>query len=257
MNFFLSSLLSDVVIHRSFVVFNFLNHTLDGNKFRLYIFFISINEIDDKKPLDPISFIIVIIYRFYYNSILFLFSLNSLYRTKWKRQTAVGLELFVEAGNYAAYQRAYAARYGQMDGLPSYPTNPLMMPGAGHPLGLQPSNLSSVESYYQQILQNGMNGIASQHASMFAAPHRPLAMVPQIPGTGFLPLSPPNSLYATSRLPSTSPPQRPSPEQQRPNSLSPAASSLPSHSPKTSQPWPKQPSSTTHNVSDDESDIEV
>ncbi|XP_021938441.1 homeobox protein B-H1-like, partial [Zootermopsis nevadensis] len=28
-------------------------------------------------------------------------------RTKWKRQTAVGLELLAEAGNYAAFQRLY------------------------------------------------------------------------------------------------------------------------------------------------------
>lgn len=163
--------------------------------------------------------------------------------------------MFVEAGNYAAYQRAYAARYGGMEGLAGYPSNPLMMPGAGHPM-MTPSNLSSVESYYQQILQNGMNGIASQHASMFAAPHRPLPMVPQIPGAGFLPLSPPNSLYTASRLPSTSPPQRLSPEQPRPHSLSPSASSLPSHSPKTSKQWPTKQQST-HNASDDESDIEV
>ncbi|KAL1131407.1 hypothetical protein AAG570_011024, partial [Ranatra chinensis] len=41
-------------------------------------------------------------------------------RTKWKRQTAVGLELLAEAGNYAAFQRLYggpaaaaaAAAYG-------------------------------------------------------------------------------------------------------------------------------------------------
>ena len=29
-------------------------------------------------------------------------------RTKWKRQTAVGLELLAEAGNYATLQRLYA-----------------------------------------------------------------------------------------------------------------------------------------------------
>lgn len=172
------------------------------------------------------------------------------FRTKWKRQTAVGLELFVEAGNYAAYQRAYASHYGQMDGLPSYPANPLMMPGAGHPI-MPPTSLPSVESYYQQILQSGMNGIAAPHTNLFATPHRPMPIVPQIPGAGFLPLSPPNSLYPASRLTSTSSPQRLSPEQSRPHSLSPVASSLSSHSPKKSQPWPaKAPS-------DDESDIEV
>ena len=30
---------------------------------------------------------------------------TDVYRTKWKRQTAVGLELLAEAGNYAAVQR--------------------------------------------------------------------------------------------------------------------------------------------------------
>lgn len=35
------------------------------------------------------------------------------FRTKWKRQTAVGLELLAEAGNYAAFQRLYGgAPYG-------------------------------------------------------------------------------------------------------------------------------------------------
>lgn len=34
--------------------------------------------------------------------VVFLFG-----RTKWKRQTAVGLELLAEAGNYAAFQRLY------------------------------------------------------------------------------------------------------------------------------------------------------
>lgn len=180
----------------------------------------------------------------------------SLYRTKWKRQTAVGVELFLEAGNYAAYQRAYASRFGQMDTLSSYPGNPLMMPGAGHPM-MTPSNLPSVESYYQQILQNGMNGIQSPHANMFAAPHRPLPMVPQMPGTAFLPLSPPNSLYPTSKLTNFSPSSHTqSPEYKRPNSLSPVTSSPPSHSPKTSTTWTNKPTST-HNADNDESDIEV
>lgn len=37
------------------------------------------------------------------------FQWNFLFRTKWKRQTAVGLELLAEAGNYAAFQRLYGA----------------------------------------------------------------------------------------------------------------------------------------------------
>lgn len=32
-------------------------------------------------------------------------------RTKWKRQTAVGLELLAEAGNYSALQRMFPAPY--------------------------------------------------------------------------------------------------------------------------------------------------
>ncbi|KAH0819017.1 hypothetical protein GEV33_003774 [Tenebrio molitor] len=37
------------------------------------------------------------------------FAHTSNYMTKWKRQTAVGLELLAEAGNYAAFQRLYGA----------------------------------------------------------------------------------------------------------------------------------------------------
>lgn len=165
------------------------------------------------------------------------------------------MEYFVE-GNYAAYQRAYAARYGQMDSMASYAANPLMMPGAG-PI-MPPSNLPSVESYYQQILQNGMNGLQTSHANLFATPHRPL---PMMPGTGFLPLSPPNNLYPASRLTSiSSPPQHHSPEHPRPNSLSPVAASPSLHSPKATQPWSAKAQSTTtttNTASDNESDIEV
>lgn len=188
-----------------------------------------------------------------------LFLLLRKYRTKWKRQTAVGLELFVEAGNYAAYQRAYASRYGQMDhSLSSYAAaNSLMMPGAG-PI-MPPSNLPSVESYYQQLLQSGMNNLPAAHANLFAAPHRPL---PMMPNAGFLPLSPPNSLYPASRLTSISSPaqqQQPhhSPEHTRPNSLSPVATSPATHSPKVTQPWAAKAQSTTNLTSDNESDIEV
>lgn len=164
------------------------------------------------------------------------------------------MELFVEAGNYAAYQRACASRYGQMDGLSSYPMNPLMMAGAGHPI-MQPSNL---ESYYQQILHGGMNGMPP---NMFAGPHRPMPIVPQIPGAGFLSMNTPNNLYIpSSRLSSASPQQRViSPEQSRSHSLSPEVkfeptSNLPSHSPNTSKFWPTKLKSS---ASDDESDIEV
>jgi hypothetical protein len=41
--------------------------------------------------------------------IIIIIVLFFLLRTKWKRQTAVGLELLAEAGNYAAFQRLYGA----------------------------------------------------------------------------------------------------------------------------------------------------
>lgn len=40
---------------------------------------------------------------------MFIELLCFIFRTKWKRQTAVGLELLAEAGNYAAFQRLYGA----------------------------------------------------------------------------------------------------------------------------------------------------
>lgn len=58
-------------------------------------------------------------------------------RTKWKRQTAVGLELLAEAGNYAAFQRLY--------GGPAY-IGGWPYPGQGPP-GAPPS---AADLYYRQ-----------------------------------------------------------------------------------------------------------
>ncbi|CAL4250139.1 unnamed protein product, partial [Meganyctiphanes norvegica] len=55
-------------------------------------------------------------------------------RTKWKRQTAVGLELLAEAGNYAAVQRLYGAPYGW-----PYPPQPSVA-----------AALNPVDLYYRQ-----------------------------------------------------------------------------------------------------------
>lgn len=60
------------------------------------------------------------------------------YRTKWKRQTAVGLELLAEAGNYAAFQRLY--------GGPPYGCWPY--PGAAP--GAVPVAPSTADLYYRQ-----------------------------------------------------------------------------------------------------------
>lgn len=62
-------------------------------------------------------------------------------RTKWKRQTAVGLELLAEAGNYAAVQRLYGAPYGW-----PYPPQPNAAAAAA---ALNPAALS-VDLYYRQ-----------------------------------------------------------------------------------------------------------
>lgn len=59
-------------------------------------------------------------------------------RTKWKRQTAVGLELLAEAGNYAAFQRLY--------GGPPYGCWPY--PGAAP--GAVPVAPSTADLYYRQ-----------------------------------------------------------------------------------------------------------
>ncbi|XP_042213298.1 homeobox protein B-H1-like [Homarus americanus] len=58
-------------------------------------------------------------------------------RTKWKRQTAVGLELLAEAGNYAALQRLYGQHY--------WPPTPSL---AAH---LTPTLPAGVEAYYRHV----------------------------------------------------------------------------------------------------------
>jgi BarH-like protein len=70
------------------------------------------------------------------NKIYDIFFSHSNYRTKWKRQTAVGLELLAEAGNYAAFQSLYG-RTPYMGGWP-YPQVP-----AGNPT-------STIDLYYRQ-----------------------------------------------------------------------------------------------------------
>jgi BarH-like protein len=60
-----------------------------------------------------------------------------LYRTKWKRQTAVGLELLAEAGNYAAFQRLY----GGPPYIGGWPYPPQVNPGAP---------TSAADIYYRQ-----------------------------------------------------------------------------------------------------------
>ncbi|CAL4102068.1 unnamed protein product [Meganyctiphanes norvegica] len=70
-------------------------------------------------------------------------------RTKWKRQTAVGLELLAEAGNYAAFQRLYGQPYGW-----PYPPQPNGMAAAAaaafNPAAALNPAAASVDLYYRQ-----------------------------------------------------------------------------------------------------------
>ncbi|CAM1328599.1 BARHL1 (predicted) [Pycnogonum litorale] len=70
-------------------------------------------------------------------------------RTKWKRQTAVGLELLAEAGNYAAVQRMlqsnpYWLSQAMCGTIPHHPS----MPQAAHMPASMPTN---AELYYRQM----------------------------------------------------------------------------------------------------------
>uniref|UniRef100_A0A182MJ94 Uncharacterized protein n=1 Tax=Anopheles culicifacies TaxID=139723 RepID=A0A182MJ94_9DIPT len=83
--------------------------------------------------------------------------------TKWKRQTAVGLELLAEAGNYAAFQRLYGGP-PYIGGWP-YPT----------PSGPPGTPQSAVDAYYR-------------HAAAAAALQKPLPyrIYPGVPAIGTL-----------------------------------------------------------------------
>jgi BarH-like protein len=77
-------------------------------------------------------------------------------RTKWKRQTAVGIELLAEAGNVAALQQMYR--------------------GMGYSWSLPPSPLSTLDLYYRQA--------AAAHSLQRPFPYKLL------PGCGGPPLPP-------------------------------------------------------------------
>lgn len=90
-------------------------------------------------------------------------------RTKWKRQTAVGLELLAEAGNYAAVQRIYSAPYG----WPYPPQSSSAAAAAAAAAALSPA-AASVDLYYRQ-------------AAAAAALQKPLAYRLYPPGLPILP----------------------------------------------------------------------
>ena len=100
-----------------------------------------------------------------------------MFRTKWKRQTAVGIELLAEAGNVAALQQMYR--------------------GLGYPWPLPPSPLSTLDLYYRQA--------AAAHSLQRPFPYK---LLPGCGGGTPLPPSPhhpglfsPPSLLSASPLP--------------------------------------------------------
>lgn len=69
-------------------------------------------------------------------------------RTKWKRQTAVGLELLAEAGNYASLQRMYGSANGY--GWPYGPVAPGPPPGPPNSAAAAAAAAASMDLYYRQ-----------------------------------------------------------------------------------------------------------
>lgn len=98
-------------------------------------------------------------------------SLSVCCRTKWKRQTAVGLELLAEAGNYVALQNLYPG-YPNWPNLPNYPG-----PAPGG-LPLARSAPSAAELFYRQ--QAAVSAAVSTL-------QKPLAYRLYPPGMGLLP----------------------------------------------------------------------
>ncbi|KAK4311213.1 hypothetical protein Pmani_017276 [Petrolisthes manimaculis] len=95
--------------------------------------------------------------------------------TKWKRQTAVGLELLAEAGNYAALQRLY--------GHPYWPPSPALAT-------LTPTLPPGLEAYYRQAV-----AALSQRTTVL---NRPL-----FPSTALSHVSQPSALSSLSQHPSS------------------------------------------------------
>ncbi|KAG8259154.1 BarH-like 1 homeobox protein [Homalodisca vitripennis] len=112
--------------------------------------------------------------------------------TKWKRQTAVGLELLAEAGNYAAFQRLY--------GGPPY-----CWPYPGAAGSTAPS---AADLYYRQ---------AAVAAAAVTTLQKPLAyrLYPGVAGPSHLP---PPGLPAAAPYYHPLPPRSPSPSPPPPHS---------------------------------------
>ena len=148
-------------------------HSLFHNFTSFSVFFAVVKNpskiTQDRKHLaDHNYFFLYHLFGCFYDRDTYDFHFFSTFRTKWKRQTAVGLELLAEAGNYAAFQRLYGGPpYGALGGWPYPPQVP-----SGNPT-------SSVDLYYRQ-------------AAAAAALQKPLPyrLYPGAPGMPPLGLSP-------------------------------------------------------------------
>ncbi|XP_069947895.1 homeobox protein ceh-30-like [Cherax quadricarinatus] len=156
-------------------------------------------------------------------------------RTKWKRQTAVGLELLAEAGNYAALQRLYGQHY--------WPPTPTL----AH---ITPTLPAGVDAYYRHVAAALTQRATIQpnpflsHSLSQASPLSALSQASPLSALSQAsPLSLTSHYYSTlasslSSTTSTGPQPLPSPPT---TSASPALSSVPSPA---SPPTP--PSPPTH-----------
>ncbi|XP_014274649.1 homeobox protein B-H1 [Halyomorpha halys] len=117
-------------------------------------------------------------------------------RTKWKRQTAVGLELLAEAGNYAAFSRLYGGPgYGVWPGYPGAP------PAPAGPADLYYRQALTLQKPLAYRLYPGMAGPS-------ALPPGPLQYYPP-PRSPTPPPSPPDSKAESLDVEDASPPDSP------------------------------------------------
>lgn len=108
----------------------------------------------------------------------------AIFRTKWKRQTAVGLELLAEAGNYAAFQRLY--------GGPPY------IGGWPYPPQVPSGNPTSVSDlYYRQAAAAALQKPLPYRLYPGSMPGVPMQTIPG-PSAQFPHLSASNSLSTLS-----------------------------------------------------------
>lgn len=118
-------------------------------------------------------------------------------RTKWKRQTAVGMELLAEAGNVAALQRLYGAPTPAVTpfGWPS-PTPQHLTPCSGPSPALTSGPVPSIgAAYFSQVAAMAVAAAAAASSGQKSAP---LGLVPapatiptSVTGTISLSLPPP------------------------------------------------------------------